>query len=148
MVRIIERAPQEATHNSTKATSELRQWPIKLQLLTPNAPFLKGADIALIADCAGVSYPNLHSKILKHYAVAIGCPKLDNTEAHTSRLAETLEATKPKSLTVVHMEVPCCLGLVYIAQEAINRAGTHIPLKRIQIAISGEIQTEEDITTQ
>jgi hypothetical protein len=37
------------------------------------------------------------------------------------------------------MEVPCCYGLVHIAQEAIKRSGKDIPLKTVNIGIKGEI---------
>ncbi len=126
--------------------SGLGHWPIKLQLLGPSAPFLKGSDLVLLADCAGVSYPDLHSRLLPGKAVAIGCPKLDDLEAHIERLALILKEAKPRSLTVVHMEVPCCRGFVFGAEKAIEKSGTNVPLKRIQISVDGKVQEEEDLT--
>jgi ferredoxin len=133
------------TASAGVATSQLGHWPIKLQLLGPQAPFLKNADLVLLADCVAVAYPDLHRKILKGKAVAIGCPKLDDLEAHIERLAEILAGAQPNSLTVVHMEVPCCSGFLYAATEAIERSGVKVPLKKIIISRSGEVLTDEEL---
>ncbi len=45
--------------------SELSHWPIKLRLLSPAAPYLAGADLLLLADCAAAACPNLHERLLK-----------------------------------------------------------------------------------
>ena len=128
------------------AASQLGHWPIKLQLLGPQAPFLKNADLVLLADCVAVAYPDLHKKILSGKAVAIGCPKLDDIEAHIERLAQIISGARPKSLTVAHMEVPCCSGFLYAATEAIERSGVKIPLRRIIISRSGEVLADEELT--
>jgi NAD-dependent dihydropyrimidine dehydrogenase PreA subunit len=126
-------------------TSQLGHWPVKLQLLSPQAPFLKGSDMLLMADCCGVAGPNLHEKLFKGRTVAIACPKLDDIEKHIQRLAEILVHATPRTLTVVHMEVPCCTGLVHAALEALRRAGVDIPLKHIVMSRRGEITAEEEI---
>ncbi len=130
---------------SCEAVSHLGHWPIKLQLLGPQAPFLKNSDLVLIADCAAVAFPGLHEKFLKGHAVAIGCPKFDDIEAHIDRLAHILTEARPKSLTVVHMEVPCCSGFLYAAIEAIKRSSVKIPFKRIIIGRNGDTLVEEEI---
>jgi ferredoxin len=124
------------------SVSELGHWPIKLQLLGPHAPFLKGADLILLADCAAAAYPNLHQHLLSGKAVAMGCPKLDDLEAHIQRLAEILKGAKLKSLTVVHMEVPCCKAFLSAAREAIRRSGTDVPLNYMVIGRDGTIIEE------
>jgi NAD-dependent dihydropyrimidine dehydrogenase PreA subunit len=126
-------------------SSQLGHWPVKLQLLSPAAPFLKGSDMLLMADCCGVASPALHNKLLKGRTVAIACPKLDDVEKHIVRLAEILAQATPKTLTVVHMEVPCCTGLVHAAIEALRRSGVNIPMKHIVISRVGEILAEEAI---
>jgi Pyruvate/2-oxoacid:ferredoxin oxidoreductase delta subunit len=125
--------------------SRLGHWPVKLQLLPPAAPFLKDSDMLLLADCAGVACPSLHEKILRGKSVAIACPKLDDIEAHIERLSEILAHAVPRSLTIVHMEVPCCSGLIHAAIEAVGKAGVKIPLKHIMISRRGEVLAEESI---
>jgi len=126
--------------------SQLGHWPVKLQLLSPAAPFLRGSDMLLLADCCGVASPMLHNRFLKGRTVAIACPKLDDVEKHIGRLAEILAKATPKTLTVVHMEVPCCTGLVHVALEALKRSGVNIPMNKIVISRSGEILAEEAFT--
>ncbi|HPR52449.1 MAG TPA: 4Fe-4S binding protein [Deltaproteobacteria bacterium] len=126
--------------------SELTHWPIKLQLLAPTAPFLKDTDLVLLADCCAASQPDLHRTILKGKSIALGCPKLDNIEAHVVRLSEILKSARPRSLTVVHMEVPCCFGFVQAALAAAQRSGVNIPIKRVKIARTGAILEEVSIS--
>lgn len=120
-------------------SSRLGHWPIQLQLIGPNAPFLLGADIILLADCAAVALPNLHREYLAGHAIAMACPKLDDLDAHIERLAAILEAGGPASLTVVYMEVPCCFGIVHAAERAKEISGSTIPLKVIHVGITGEV---------
>ena len=71
--------------------------------------------------------------------MAIGCPKLDDLDAYIDKVAEILRVADVKSLKVVHMEVPCCHGLVHIAREALKKAGKGIPLKLVKVGIKGEV---------
>jgi NAD-dependent dihydropyrimidine dehydrogenase PreA subunit len=130
----------------TGTSSQLGHWPVKLQLLSPAAAFLKGSDMLLMADCCGIASPTLHDRLLKGRTVAIACPKLDDVEKHIGRLAEILARATPKTLAVVHMEVPCCTGLVHAAIEALRRSGVNIPLKHIVIGRGGEILAEEAVS--
>ncbi len=122
-----------------RADSELRQWPIQLYLVPPSAPYFQNADLILAADCVPFAYPNFHTDFLKGKAIAIGCPKLDDPEAYINKLTQILKSSDIKSLKVVHMEVPCCYGLVRIAQEALHRSGKDIPVETVNIGIKGEV---------
>lgn len=130
---------------SGDAVSHLGHWPIKLQLLGPQAPFLKNSDMVLIADCAAIACPGLHEKFLKGHTVAIGCPKFDNIEAHIERLALILAEARPKGLTVVHMEVPCCSGFLYAAIEAIKRSAIRLPFRKVIVGRNGDILADEEL---
>ena len=130
---------EEGAWEKARADSELRQWPIQLHLVAPSAPYFQNADLILGADCVPFAYPNFHADFLKGKVVAIGCPKLDDSEAYIDKLAQIVKIAAIKSIKVVHMEVPCCYGLVHIAQEAIKRSGKDIPLKTVNIGIKGEI---------
>ncbi len=121
------------------AQSELSHWPIKLKLLGPGAPFLKGKDLVLLADCAGVAYPNLHPEFIRGRAVAIGCPKFDNHENDVQRLADIIKEADLNSLSVVMMEVPCCGGLAVAAEKAAERAGVKLDITRVVVGRDGEI---------
>lgn len=108
--------------------SELRQWPVQLHLVPAQAPFYEGADLTLIADCVPFARPNFHAEYLKDSAVAVGCPKLDDGNAYVRKVAQILANNDVRSLKVAYMEVPCCRGLVMIAQQALALSGKDIPL--------------------
>lgn len=133
-----EAIPGAATHQP----SMLTQWPIQLTLVPPRAPFLQGTDLVLAADCVPFAYAGFHQEFLKNHSLLIACPKLDDYQAHLKKLTAVLSQAQPKSLTVVHMEVPCCFGLVHMVQQAILASGKDIPLKEVTIAVEGEILTE------
>ena len=107
----------EVAVGAVPAQSMLSQWPVQLTLVPPIAPFLQGADILLTADCVPFAYAGFHQELLRDHALLVACPKLDDYEAHLKKLAAVLQQAKPKSLTVVHMEVPCCFGLVQMANR-------------------------------
>lgn len=117
----------------------LSHWPVQMTLVPPSAPFLKGTDLLLTADCVPFAYPGFHQQLLNGHALVIACPKLDDFEAHRQKLTAILSQAEPKSLTVVHMEVPCCFGLVNMAQEAITASGRDIPFRKITVSVRGEL---------
>jgi ferredoxin len=119
--------------------SQLASWPVQLTLVPPDAPFLKKADILLTADCVPVAYAGFHRDFIAGRVVLVACPKLDDFEAHKERLVRILKTAGPKNLTVVHMEVPCCSGLVLMAREAIKESGVKVPLNEITVSVRGEI---------
>lgn len=121
-----------------KISSELRQWPIQLHLVNPSASYFKNADLVIVADCVPFAYANFHQDFLKDNAIAIGCPKLDDVDAYVEKIREIIEVAEPKSIKIVHMEVPCCFGLVHIVKQAIERAKKKIPIENVIITIKGE----------
>ncbi|HPR55941.1 MAG TPA: 4Fe-4S binding protein [Deltaproteobacteria bacterium] len=135
----------DASDPCTERPSLLGHWPVKLQLLSPQTPFLRGSDMILLADCCAVASPDLHERFLRGRTVAIACPKLDDVERHVERLAGILSQATPRTLTVVHMEVPCCTGLVHIALKAMGIAGADIPLRHVVIGRRGEVLADEQI---
>ena len=120
------------------APSRLAQWPIQLHLVPLTAPFLHGADVLLAADCAPFAYADFHEDLLKGKALLIACPKLDHTAPYLDKLVAMIEQSQIRSLTVVHMEVPCCSGLVHLARQAVARSGRELPLETVCIGIRGE----------
>ncbi len=126
--------------NARRLEPTLTHWPVQLALVPPGARFLDQADVVLIADCVPFAYANLHEDFLKDRAVLVACPKLDDATAHMQKLTSILQKSDIKSLTVVHMEVPCCSGLTYIARRAIADSGKDIALKEVIVGIKGDIK--------
>lgn len=127
----------ESGKDAAPAESELMNWPLQLKLVPPAAPYLKGADVLLAADCTAVAVPNFHQRYLKNRPVIIACPKLEENEPQVRKLADILATAKPASLTVLRMEVPCCGGLVRVAEEAVRLAGTGTPVRTVVVGTDG-----------
>ena len=125
--------------------SALRHWPVQLTLVPPRAPFLKGANVILTAQCVPFAYAGFHQDFLKDHALLIACPKLDDAEAHLEKLTAILRDSDIKSLKVLRMEVPCCGGLVYIAKKAIEASRKKIPIEEIIIGVNGVVKNNKNI---
>ncbi len=125
--------------------SQLTHWPVQLKLVSPHAPYFAGADLLLVADCVPFAMGNFHSKFLKEHRIVVGCPKLDNAEFYIEKLVAILKANKLNSLTVIHMEVPCCFGLTHIAREAIVRSEVKMPFEDVTIDLHGNVSKTETI---
>ncbi|MGM0568109.1 MAG: ATP-binding protein [Elusimicrobiota bacterium] len=144
--RVMDFGEKKESEESSGADSpsRLRQWPVQLHLVPPRAPYFKGADVVLAADCVAYALGNFHSGYLKGKSLAIACPKLDeNQDIYEQKLTSMVDDAKINTLTVMIMEVPCCRGLVSLAQRALEKAGRKIPLKSVVVGINGSIKNEQ-----
>jgi len=119
-------------------TLQKPQWPIKLNLVPVKAPFFENADLLFAADCAPVALKNFHDFIAGK-RVIIGCPKFDDARAYAQKLTEIFQQNNIASVTVVHMEVPCCTGLKWAVNKALEASGKKIPVKEYEVKIGGEV---------
>ena len=134
----------QASEDPINIPSELKQWPVQLHLLNPQASYFRNADVVLAADCAAFAMGNFHARFLKGKSLAIACPKLDTKkESYLQKLTSMITDTKINSLTVVIMEVPCCGGLLQMAQSARENAKRNIPIKLAVVSVQGEVLEEE-----
>ena len=115
------------------------QWPLKLNLVPVKAPFWENADLLLTADCAPVALQNFQTTLLPGKRVIIGCPKFDDTRAYAQKLTEIFQQNNIASITVVHMEVPCCTGLKWAVSKALEGSGKKIPIEEYEVKIGGEV---------
>lgn len=121
------------------SSSALNHWPVQIRLVPPSAPFLRGADLLVAADCTPVAYPRFHEDFLSGRVVLVGCPKFDDAQAYVERFARIFQENDIKSITVLVMDVPCCQGLPVIVQKALEVSGRNILLKRVTISRQGII---------
>jgi ferredoxin len=122
-------------------SSELRQWPVQLALLNPSAPYFDNADLLISADCVPFAYPGFHTGLLKGKILIIFCPKLDaDIDGYIEKLAAIFTLHTIRSVTIAHMEVPCCSGVRYVVEKALAQANRSIPIDEKTIAINGTIR--------
>lgn len=127
-----------------KVESQLRQWPIQLHLVSPAAPYYQGADVLLTADCVAYALGDYHRQYLKGKSLAIACPKLDEgQDIYQEKIKAWFDEAKINTLTVLIMQVPCCMGLLSLAQQAAGAAQRKVPIKYVVVGVQGEILREE-----
>ncbi len=118
--------------------SRLAQWPVLLNLVPPSAPFLKGADLLISADCVAYATANFHEHYLAGRTLVVGCPKFDDLQHYYEKLKVIFAEAKPRSITVVRMQVPCCGGLSNVVIRARNETVPDTELSITTIGIKGE----------
>lgn len=141
----------EGTAEATTGTvsSQLRQWPVQMHLISPTAPYYQGADVLLTADCVAYAMGGFHPEYLKGKAIAIACPKLDQgQDVYVQKITSWLEDAKINTLSVLTMQVPCCRGLLELAVHAARASTRKVPVKSIVVGIQGEILSEEWVSTE
>lgn len=127
-----------------KVASQLRQWPVQLHLVSPAAPYYRGADVLLAADCTAFAMGNFHDGQLKGKALAIACPKLDEgQETYVAKIKALFEDAGINTLTILIMQVPCCRGLVALASEALRQSSRKVPVRYVVASLRGEVLQED-----
>ena len=135
---------QEKIDETGKRVTHLRQWPIQLHLVNPNASYFKKKDVVIAADCVSYAFADFHKEFLKGKSLAIACPKLDsNKEIYIDKIAMMVDEAKINTLTVITMEVPCCSGLLFLVNQALKKTESKIPVKNIVISIKGKILKDD-----
>lgn len=130
----------ENSNSDIKINSELRNWPIQLKLINPNANYFDNADLLVASDCVPFSYPNFHSRFLKDKTLIMFCPKLDmDIDAYIEKLANIFTNKQINSISIVRMEVPCCGGVEMVVRKALEIAQKNIIIKEYTISIDGNI---------
>jgi len=137
-------APPASVAQAGPQPSELTHWPIQLHLINPEADFFRGKDVVLAADCVAFSISNFHERFLKGKSLAVACPKLDSgQDEYIEKVRRLADEAKINTLTVIMMQVPCCRGLMQIAQAGLQKASRKVPLKAVIISIKGDVLAEE-----
>jgi NAD-dependent dihydropyrimidine dehydrogenase PreA subunit len=136
--------PNDTNQTIENEKSELRQWPVQMHLVNPNASYFRNSDLVLAADCVAYSVGGFHSKYLKGKSLAIACPKLDHgSEIYIEKLRALIDVAMINTITVMIMEVPCCGGLLQMVKSAASNATRKVPVKLLIASITGDILREE-----
>lgn len=124
-------------------SSHLKQWPVQLHLISPAAPYYKETDLLLAADCTAFAMGDFHTNYLKDRSIAIACPKLDTDQnSYITKIRQLIDYAELKSITVLVMEVPCCMGLVQLVEKALEEAERKLPVKLLVVGLKGNIKNE------
>lgn len=129
---------KEAVQNSVEVPSRLQNFPVQIKLVPVNATYFDGADLLIAADCTAFAYGNFHGKFMQNKITLIGCPKLDGVN-YGEKLAQIFAHNNIRSITVTRMTVPCCGGLSFAVNNALEQSGKRIPLHIVTISPNGQI---------
>jgi NAD-dependent dihydropyrimidine dehydrogenase PreA subunit len=120
--------------------SDLEQWPVQLHLVQPGAPFFDNKEMVILSTCSPIASADVHWRFIRGRSIVVACPKLDQTEPYTDKLAGIWQNTTIPKAIIVRMEVPCCGGLTMIAEEALRRSGrTDLVLEEVTVGLTGDI---------
>jgi NAD-dependent dihydropyrimidine dehydrogenase PreA subunit len=136
-LRVVPSEPEASPERPARGGSRLTHWPVQLGLVSPSAPWLRDADLLLAADCVPFAYARFHEDFLPGKRLLVGCPKLDDNQAHLRKLTEILRRGTVRSVTVARMEVPCCGGIAWAARQALALAGADLPYREVTVGIDG-----------
>jgi len=117
--------------------SELRNWPVEMMLVPPEAPHYQGAKLLIAADCVPFAYAAFHRDMLAGRVLMVGCPKQADMQANLQKLIHIFKANDIKAVDVAFMEVPCCMGLVQAVKQALAASGKDIPARALRVGIDG-----------
>jgi NAD-dependent dihydropyrimidine dehydrogenase PreA subunit len=139
-----EKKSDEGLESLVSGQSELRQWPVQMHLINPDASYFQNSNLVLAADCVAFALGSFHQKYLKGNSLAIACPKLDNgQEIYLNKIKSLIDDAKVNTITVMIMQVPCCGGLLQMVQQASQTANRKVPVKAVIVSLEGEILQEE-----
>lgn len=144
MARSLKEVPLPDLKDLT-TVSLLENWPVQLALVPVSAPYLKGANLVLAADCTAFACPDFHGRFLEGKILLMGCPKLDDAASYEEKIGAILSENGIEKVEVVYMEVPCCGGLVRLVQSAIEKARVSVSLTLTKVGIHGAILGKETI---
>ena len=128
----------KAAPAGAEVPGRLTNFPVQIKLVPPGAPWFDGADLLIAADCAAYAYGNFHNDFIRDRITLIGCPKLDSVD-YSRKLTDIFTNNDIKSVTVVRMQVPCCGGLEFAVNRAIQESGRDIPIRVATVSSQGKI---------
>lgn len=142
--RPLQHAAEEDGAAPAGSHSQLSHWPVQLSLVSPAAPFLHEADLLLVADCVPFAMADFHARLLRGRPIVVGCPKLDDAARYVEKLTDIIRQSSIRSLSIIHMEVPCCGGLCHIAKAALEACGQTVPVREVTVSVDGRLITQRD----
>ncbi|PID76377.1 MAG: 4Fe-4S ferredoxin [Deltaproteobacteria bacterium] len=148
-LRSLQEKPAGSVDSSAPASalsSTLSNWPVQIRLIPPEAPFLKGCDLLVAADCTAVSYPEIQQKYIAGRVVMMGCPKFDDQEFYEECFRQIFLQSNIKSLTCLIMEVPCCHTMISILERALQGIEPDFSAQKVVVTKGGAILEETNLS--
>ncbi len=134
----------QAQDEAGERQCQLKQWPIQMHLVSPQAPYFQEKDVLITADCVPFAYADFHKDYLKGKSIAIACPKLDSEQdVYSEKVRALIDESKINTLTIAIMQVPCCFGLTHVIKAGVEKATRKVPVKQVVFGVEGKLISEE-----
>ncbi|TFF99128.1 MAG: 4Fe-4S dicluster domain-containing protein [Promethearchaeota archaeon] len=137
---ILYEKPWKEESISENIKSALRQWPIKLRLVNPDAPYFDHNELLIVSDCSPLAYGDFHRRFLKGRPIISLCPMLNVGEPELQKLELILQKNPISSLEIVLMDVPCCKKLHILLNPILDELKKDIKVQVTIISREGEIK--------
>ena len=124
--------------------NRLTNWPVQIKLAPITAPFFRGAELLVAADCTACAYANIHEDFIRGRVLLMGCTKLDGVD-YAEKLGAILENNDIRRVTVLRMQVPCCGGMEFAVSRALENCGKAIPWDVVVMAPDGKILRRQEM---
>lgn len=135
----------EETEIAGEIPSALRQWPTKLTLVNPNAPYFNNKELLIASDCSPFVYGDFHRKILRGKPLVTVCPMLGLGEVELEKLEQILKTNPIESINLVLMEVPCCQKIKLFLDPILQTIDRQIKVEETIIGRDGSILSSRNI---
>ena len=129
--------------DSEEIPSALRQWPTKLTLVNPDAPYFNNDELVLVSDCSPLAYGDFHRKFLRGRPIVTVCPMLGLGEEELQKIEEILRVNPISKLELILMEVPCCGKISFFIEPILDSIDREIRVKKVIIGRDGSIKRTE-----
>jgi hypothetical protein len=98
-----------------------KQWPVKILLVHPQAPFMQRDSLVIASDCTLLANSELSSRFKNGDTVVTGCPLLEDPDRLAEKIDLIAEETKAKKIEVYTMEVPCCHAIHMMVSRSMDK---------------------------
>lgn len=132
-----------STYTCISPSSPIKNWPVKIRLVPPQAPFLEESHIFIVADCCPAICYDFHQRFLNPEGaniLLIGCPKFDNLNEYMEKFVAIIRNHPSiREITVIRMEVPCCSGLMGAVKKAVEAAAGKVNVREVVLSARGDV---------
>ncbi len=112
------------------------QWPVKILLVHPKAPFLMRDRIIIAADCTVLLNEGLGQQFRNGDSVIIGCPLLEDPYRMADKVTLIVNEAKAREIEVYTMEVPCCHVIHMMVSKTIKELGKDIKSRHYIVRVA------------
>lgn len=98
-----------------------KQWPVKILLVHPQAPFMQKDSLTIASDCALLVNPEFSNRFKNGDTVVTGCPLLEDPDRLAEKIDLIVDEAKAKEIKVYTMEVPCCHAIHMMVDRSVKK---------------------------